>query len=172
MNHWIGCIIRLEELRNPTNNMSYFSGLPSWSSNRVFANTSEERWWQWPVSFAARLVHTVLWVHCTALDIGAGWRHLWAGGPKRASRRAGWSNVCGGPDRWACNLWAWATIALLSISLETPCCWDLVVPLLNPLKATGYYTYHLLYHTKTLHSVDRVYLCVPYGSHNKHRLFP
>jgi hypothetical protein len=32
--------------------------------------------------------------------------------------------------------------------------------------------YHLLYHTKTLHSAQTVYLCVPYGSHSKQRLFP
>jgi hypothetical protein len=43
---------------------------------------------------------------------------------------------------------------------------------LNPLKPSGYHTYHLLQHTKTLHSAHTVYLCVPYGSHNKQRLFP
>jgi hypothetical protein len=43
---------------------------------------------------------------------------------------------------------------------------------INPLKPSGYYIYHPLYHTKTLHSADSVYLCVPYGSHNKQRLFP
>jgi endoribonuclease Dicer len=42
----------------------------------------------------------------------------------------------------------------------------------NPLKPSGYYMYHLLYHTKTLHSTHTVYLCVLYGSHNKQRLFP
>jgi hypothetical protein len=43
---------------------------------------------------------------------------------------------------------------------------------LNHLNPSGYYMYHLLLHTKTLHSGHRVYLCVPYGSHNKQRLFP
>jgi hypothetical protein len=32
--------------------------------------------------------------------------------------------------------------------------------------------YHLLQHTKTLHSAHTVYLCVLYGSHNKQQLFP
>jgi hypothetical protein len=41
----------------------------------------------------------------------------------------------------------------------------------NSLKPSGHYIYHLLYHTKTLHSAHTVYLCVPYGSHNKQRLF-
>jgi hypothetical protein len=40
---------------------------------------------------------------------------------------------------------------------------------LNP---SGYYMYHPLEHTKILHSAHTVYLCVPYGSHNKQRLFP
>jgi hypothetical protein len=31
--------------------------------------------------------------------------------------------------------------------------------------------YHLLYHTKYLHSTHRVCLCVSYGSHNKQRFF-
>jgi hypothetical protein len=31
-------------------------------------------------------------------------------------------------------------------------------------RPTGYYTYHLLEHTKTLNSARRLYLCVPYGS--------
>jgi hypothetical protein len=43
---------------------------------------------------------------------------------------------------------------------------------INPLEPSGYYTYHLLQHTKTLHSAHTVYLCVPYNSHNKQRLFP
>jgi hypothetical protein len=43
-------------------------------------------------------------------------------------------------------------------------CWT---SLLNPLKPSGQYTYHLLQHTKTLHSAHTAYLCVPYGSHNK-----
>jgi hypothetical protein len=30
--------------------------------------------------------------------------------------------------------------------------------------------YHLLQHTKTLNFALRVYLCVPFGSHNKQRL--
>jgi hypothetical protein len=42
---------------------------------------------------------------------------------------------------------------------------------LNPLKFSGYYMYHLLQHTKNLHSVNKVYLYVPYGSPNKPRLF-
>jgi hypothetical protein len=42
----------------------------------------------------------------------------------------------------------------------------------HSLKPSGYYMYNLLYHTKTLHSAHTVYLCVPYGSHNKQRLFP
>jgi hypothetical protein len=42
----------------------------------------------------------------------------------------------------------------------------------SPWKASGYYVYHLRWHPKTLHSSHRVYLCVPYGSHNKQRLFP
>jgi hypothetical protein len=47
------------------------------------------------------------------------------------------------------------------------------VDLFIPLKHSGIYMYHLLYVTlKTLHSAHRVYLCVPYGSHNKQRLFP
>jgi hypothetical protein len=40
------------------------------------------------------------------------------------------------------------------------------------LKPSGYCIYHLLEHTKTLRSTDRVCLCVPYGSHNKQRFFP
>jgi hypothetical protein len=43
---------------------------------------------------------------------------------------------------------------------------------INPLKPNGCYMYHLLQHTKTLHSDHRVYLCIPYGSHNKQRRFP
>jgi hypothetical protein len=43
---------------------------------------------------------------------------------------------------------------------------------INPLQTSGYYTYHLSLYTKTLHSAPRVYLCVPYGSHNEQRLFP
>jgi hypothetical protein len=41
--------------------------------------------------------------------------------------------------------------------------------LLNNLKPSGYYMYN---HTKTPHFAHRVYLCVPYDSHNKQRLFP
>jgi hypothetical protein len=37
---------------------------------------------------------------------------------------------------------------------------------------SGNYMYHLLYHSKSLHSAHTVYLCVPYGYHNKQRLFP
>jgi hypothetical protein len=43
---------------------------------------------------------------------------------------------------------------------------------INPVNPSGYYMYHLLEHTQTLHSAHTVYLCVPYGSHNKQRLFP
>jgi hypothetical protein len=32
--------------------------------------------------------------------------------------------------------------------------------------------YHLIKRLETLHSAHTVYLCVPYGSHNKQRLFP
>jgi hypothetical protein len=42
----------------------------------------------------------------------------------------------------------------------------------NPLKPTGHYVYHVPQRAKPLHSGHRVYLCVPYGSHNIHRLFP
>jgi hypothetical protein len=42
----------------------------------------------------------------------------------------------------------------------------------GPLKPNGHYIHHVLQHTKTMHSALRVYLCVPYGSHNKQRLFP
>jgi hypothetical protein len=41
---------------------------------------------------------------------------------------------------------------------------------INHLKPSG--LYHLLYHAKTLHSAHTVYLCAPYGSHNKQRLVP
>jgi hypothetical protein len=30
---------------------------------------------------------------------------------------------------------------------------------ISPLKPSGYYVYHLLWHTETLHSIDRVHLC-------------
>jgi hypothetical protein len=36
----------------------------------------------------------------------------------------------------------------------------------NPIKPSGYYTYHLLLYTEILHSVHS-HLCVSYGSHNK-----
>jgi hypothetical protein len=49
------------------------------------------------------------------------------------------------------------------------CIWHNIT---NPLKPSGHYMYHLLWHTKILHSAHRVYLCVSYGSHNKQRLFP
>jgi hypothetical protein len=42
----------------------------------------------------------------------------------------------------------------------------------NPLKPSGYYMYHMIYRTRTLHSAHRVWCCVPYGSHNKHRVHP
>jgi hypothetical protein len=38
---------------------------------------------------------------------------------------------------------------------------------INRLNPSGYYTYHLLLHTKTLLSAHRICLCVSYGSHNK-----
>jgi hypothetical protein len=56
--------------------------------------------------------------------------------------------------------------------------------LLRPSEPTGYSTYHSLQHNENLYftavfysvSVSPVryglYLCVPYGSHSKHRLFP
>jgi hypothetical protein len=40
------------------------------------------------------------------------------------------------------------------------------------LKPSAYYMYNLFEHTKSLHSAHTVYLFVPYGSHNKQRLFP
>jgi hypothetical protein len=43
---------------------------------------------------------------------------------------------------------------------------------LNALKPSGHYIYHLLSHTKTLHSAHTVYQCVPYACHKKQRLFP
>jgi hypothetical protein len=36
-----------------------------------------------------------------------------------------------------------------------------------PLKPSGYHMYHLLQRAKSLHGAHVVYLCVPYGSHNK-----
>jgi hypothetical protein len=42
----------------------------------------------------------------------------------------------------------------------------------NALNHIGNYTHHLLQQQTTLHSAHTVYLCVPYGSHNKQRLFP
>jgi hypothetical protein len=44
--------------------------------------------------------------------------------------------------------------------------------ILHNLKTTGYSMYHLIYDNKTRHSAHTVYLCVPYGSHSKQRLFP
>jgi hypothetical protein len=43
---------------------------------------------------------------------------------------------------------------------------------IRPSESSGYCTYHLFQHTKTLHSAYRVYLCALYGSHDKQRLFP
>jgi hypothetical protein len=40
------------------------------------------------------------------------------------------------------------------------------------LELIGQYMYLLLRHTKSLHFASTVYLCVPYGSHSKERLFP
>jgi hypothetical protein len=40
------------------------------------------------------------------------------------------------------------------------------------LKPSGYCMHHQLQHTKTLHSAHTVYLRVPFGYHNKQRLFP
>jgi hypothetical protein len=57
------------------------------------------------------------------------------------------------------DLSAWARV-------NTKCRWR--TSLLNH---SGYYTYHFLEHIKSLHSAHRAYLCVPYGSHNKQRLF-
>jgi hypothetical protein len=42
----------------------------------------------------------------------------------------------------------------------------------QPLRTQWFYMYHILQDIKPLYSVHRVYLCVPYGSHNKQRLFP
>jgi hypothetical protein len=39
-------------------------------------------------------------------------------------------------------------------------------------KVHRFYTYHLLQHSKTLHSGHRMYLRVSYGSRNKHQNFP
>jgi hypothetical protein len=41
----------------------------------------------------------------------------------------------------------------------------------EPLKPTSC-VYYLLLQTKTLHSTNTVYPCVPYGSKNKQRLYP
>jgi hypothetical protein len=49
---------------------------------------------------------------------------------------------------------------------------DIRISFLNILKFSGYYMYHMLKRTKTLHSAQPVYLCVPYDSHNKQKLFP
>jgi hypothetical protein len=43
---------------------------------------------------------------------------------------------------------------------------------INPLEPSGYYMYHLLYHTKTRQSAHTLHLRVPYESHNKQLLFP
>jgi hypothetical protein len=40
---------------------------------------------------------------------------------------------------------------------------------LNPLKLSGYYMYHQLQYTKIVHSFGKLYLHVPYDSHNKQR---
>jgi hypothetical protein len=48
--------------------------------------------------------------------------------------------------------------------MEEPC-------LYNPSKPSGYYMYHLLYPSKTLHSATE-FLYVLYGFHNKQRPFP
>jgi hypothetical protein len=40
------------------------------------------------------------------------------------------------------------------------------------IEHSGNYIYRLISHTTTPHSAHTVYLCVPYGSHSKQRLFP
>ena len=42
----------------------------------------------------------------------------------------------------------------------------------NPSKPSGHYMYRQVWHSKLLPLVHTVYLCVLYGSQNKHRLFP
>jgi hypothetical protein len=42
----------------------------------------------------------------------------------------------------------------------------------KPLEPSGYYMYHLLYHTKTRHYAHTLHFRVPYESDNKQRLFP
>jgi hypothetical protein len=49
---------------------------------------------------------------------------------------------------------------------------DWAIGFINPLEPSGYYMYHLLYHTKIRHSAHTLHLCVPNESHNKQRLFP
>jgi hypothetical protein len=46
------------------------------------------------------------------------------------------------------------------------------VVIFNLLKPSGSTCTTCLKHNKTLHSAHTLYLCVPYGSHNKQRLFP
>jgi hypothetical protein len=43
--------------------------------------------------------------------------------------------------------------------------------MVNLLKFSGYYMYHLLWDTKSLPSAHKVYLCVSCDTHNK-QLFP
>jgi hypothetical protein len=58
------------------------------------------------------------------------------------------------------------------IASYSPFFWRQFPRSISPLKRSGYYMYHPREHSKTLHSAHTVYLCVPYGSHNKQRLFP
>jgi len=59
-----------------------------------------------------------------------------------------------------------ATISLYSNN------WLVLYQSFNPLQPSGYYMYHHVKHSTILHSAHTVYLCVPYGSQNKQRLFP
>jgi hypothetical protein len=43
---------------------------------------------------------------------------------------------------------------------------------INPINPSGCYVYYPLSHNEALHSAHRLYLCFPYGSHSKQRLFP
>jgi hypothetical protein len=62
------------------------------------------------------------------------------------------------------------TIGTIMGNINTLCLQ--VVHLINPVRPSDNYMYHLLKHTKTLRPAHTVYLCVPYGSHNKQPLFP
>jgi hypothetical protein len=44
--------------------------------------------------------------------------------------------------------------------------------LFNRLQPSDFYMYRLFEHNITTHDAHRAFPCVPYGSHNKQRLFP